>query len=76
MMIERSTETKETIVVPIGTVAPNHLEFKVVGEADGTFTVVEYTAGGAPTLKYTGFPNRREAEKFVLAQPYPWECEL
>ena len=49
---------------------------KVVGEADGTFTVVEYTAGDAPTLKYTGFPNRREAEKFVLAQPYPWESEL
>ena len=69
-------ETKETITVPIGTVAPNHIEFKVVGETDGTFTVVEYTAGDAPTLKYTGFPNRREAEKFVLAQSYPWEYEL
>ena len=22
------------------------------------------------------FGNRSEAEKFVLAQPYPWECEL
>ena len=73
---EKGMETKETITVPIGTVAPTHLEFKVVGEADGTFTVVEYTAGDAPTLKYTGFPNRREAEKFVLAQPYPWESVL
>ena len=75
-MIERSTETKETIVVPVGTVTPNHLEYKVVGEADGTFTVVEYTAGVAPIIKYAGFPNRREAEKFVLAQPYPWESVL
>ena len=73
---EKGMETKETITVPIGTVAPNHIEFKVTEETDGTFTVVEYTAGDAPTLKYTGFPNRREAEKFVLAQPYPWEGEL
>lgn len=75
-MIEKSMEAKETIVVPVGTVTPNHLEYKVVGEADGTFTVVEYTAGVAPIIKYAGFPNRREAEKFVLAQPYPWESVL
>lgn len=23
-------------------------------------------------IRYTGFPTRHEAEKFVLAQPDPW----
>ena len=66
---------KRLIEVPLGKVSPNHLEFRVQEEADGTFTVVEHTCGDAPVLKYTGFPNRKEAEKFVLAQPYPWEEE-
>ena len=64
---------KKTITVPLDEVQANHLEFEVREAVDGTFTVIEYTAGNAPELKYTGFPNRREAEKFVLAQPYPWE---
>lgn len=64
---------KKTITVPLDEIQANHLEFEVKEERDGTFTVVEHTAGNAAKLEYTGFPSRHEAEKFVLAQPYPWE---
>ncbi len=61
------------IVVPMGEIVPNHLEFEVV-ERGRTFSVLERVAGrGTPFVEYTGFPSRDEAEKFVLAQPEPWE---
>lgn len=65
---------KDTIVVPFEKTGPNHLEFEVRQENDGTFSVVDHTAGPlVPNIIYTGFPNRTEAEKFVLAQPECWE---
>ena len=65
---------KDRIVIPLGKTVPAHLEFEVTGEAGGTFTVIERTAGPlVPDLHYTGFPDRRTAEQFVLAQPEVWE---
>ena len=65
---------KDRIVIPLEKVIPAHLEFVVTGEADGTFTVIERTAGPlVPDLHYTGFPDRKTAEQFVLAQPEVWE---
>jgi hypothetical protein len=65
---------KEVIVVPLEKTGPAHLEFEVREEADGTFTVVDHTTGDmVPEIKYTGFPTRRDAERFVLAQPECWE---
>lgn len=46
----------------------DHLEFSVKERSDGTFAVIEHLVGGV-TLTYTGFPSRREAERFVTAQP-------
>lgn len=66
--------TKKIIVVPLGKTGPAHLEFEVREEADGTFTVVDHTIGArVPDIKYTGFPTRKDAERFVLAQPECWE---
>jgi hypothetical protein len=65
---------KEVIVVPLEKTGPAHLEFEVREEANGTFTVVDHTTGDTvPEIKYTGFPTRRDAERFVLAQPECWE---
>ena len=65
---------KDRIVIPLEKVIPAHLEFEVTEETDGTFTAVEHTAGPlVPDLCYTGFPSRKAAEQFVLAQPEAWE---
>lgn len=65
---------KDSLVVPLGHIVPEHLEFEVEEEEDGTFTVIDHTAGPLiPNVYYTGFPSRKEAEKFVLAQPESWE---
>ena len=65
---------KDIISVPFEKIGPAHLEFEVREETDGTFTVVDHTAGPlVPDVVYTGFPNRKEAERFVLAQPECWE---
>lgn len=66
--------TREVIVVPFDDIGPNHLEFEVREESDGKFSVVDHTIGPlVPKVIYTGFPSRKEAEKFVLAQPDCWE---
>ena len=65
---------KDRIAVPFEKIGPNHLEFEVKPENDGTFSVIDHTAGPlVPDVYYTGFPSRKEAEKFVLAQPECWE---
>ena len=61
------------IIVPLGWTMPYHLEFEVCEMQGDTFTVIEHTCGDVPDIYYTGFPSRRDAEKFVLAQPEPWE---
>jgi hypothetical protein len=61
------------ITVPMGEIMPNHLEFEVLDRGK-TFSVLERVAGrDTPFVEYTGFPTREEAERFVLAQPEPWE---
>lgn len=65
---------KDVITVPFERTGPAHLEFEVREEGDGTFTVVDHTAGeSVPEIRYTGFPERSDAERFVLAQPECWE---
>lgn len=65
---------KDVIVVPFEITGPAHLEFEVQEEENGTFTVVDHTMGvSVPEIRYTGFPTRDDAEKFVLAQPEFWE---
>lgn len=65
---------KDMIGVPFDKIVPNHLEFEVREENDGTFSVVDHTTGPlVPNVIYTGFPSRKAAEKFVLAQPECWE---
>lgn len=64
---------KDVIVVPLEKTGPAHLEFEV-REEDGTFTVVDHTTGAqVPVIMYTGFPTRKDAERFVMAQPECWE---
>ena len=65
---------KDRITVPYEKTMPNHLEFEVIEESDGTFSVLDHTAGVlVPEICYTGFPTRKLAEQFVLAQPECWE---
>ena len=65
---------RDVIAVPFDKIGPNHLEFEVREESDGTFSVVDHTTGPlVPNVIYTGFPGRKEAERFVLAQPEFWE---
>lgn len=52
--------------------ASKHLEFAVRERANGRYDVVEYLTSG-DTITYANFPDRSEAEKFVLAQPDCWE---
>ena len=60
----------KTITVPIGRANESHLEFEVVPGRAGTYTVIDECGGFR--IMYVGFPNRKEAEKFVLAQPESW----
>ena len=60
------------VVINMDSNAKLHLEFEVREDVDCTYRVIErFTSGGR--LIYAGFPNREEAEKFVLAQPECWE---
>lgn len=59
-------------VIDMADKASKHLEFSVREKADGRCDVVEYLTNG-DTITYANFPNRDEAEKFVLAQPDCWE---
>lgn len=59
-------------VIDMAANASRHLEFSVRERTDGRCDVVEYFVNG-DTLTYANFPNREEAEKFVLAQPDCWE---
>jgi hypothetical protein len=71
MDIQVNTEDQE-VVINMDSNASQHLEFEVKEDEDGTYRVIEhFTSGGR--LIYAGFPNRHEAEKFVLAQPDCWE---
>lgn len=71
MDIQVNMDDKE-VVINMDSNAKMRLEFEVREDADGTYRVIEhFTSGGR--LIYAGFPNRREAEKFVLSQPDCWE---
>lgn len=62
----------QEVVIHMDSNASKHLEYEVREDADGTYRVIDhFTSGGR--LIYAGFPNRREAEKFVLSQPECWE---
>ena len=64
---------KDVIAVPFEKTGPAHIEFEVREEKDGTFTVVDHTTGAlVPEIRYTGFPTRKDAERFVMAQPECW----
>lgn len=52
--------------------AAKHLEFVVRERRSGKCDVVEFFTNGN-TLTYANFPNRTEAEKFILSQPDCWE---
>lgn len=71
MDIQVNMDDKE-VVINMDSNAKLHLEFEVKEDVDGTYRVVEhFTSGGR--LIYSGFPNRDEAEKFVMSQPTCWE---
>lgn len=62
----------QEVIINMDSNAKMRLEFEVKEDTDGTFRIIEhFTSGGR--LIYTGFPNCREAEKFVLAQLDCWE---
>lgn len=71
MDVQINMDDKE-VVINMDSNAKMRLEFEVKEDCDGTYRVIErFTSGGR--LIYAGFPNRGEAEKFVLAQPDCWE---
>lgn len=71
MDIQINMDDKE-VVINMDSNSKMRLEFEVKEDVDGTYRVVEHFSNGG-RLIYAGFPNREEAEKFVLAQPECWE---
>lgn len=71
MDIQVNMDDKE-VVINMDSNAKMQLEFEVSEDNDGTYRVIEHFASGG-RLIYAGFPNRRDAEKFVLSQPDCWE---
>lgn len=55
---------KLKLTIPVNCLAKRQLHFEIRGERDGTFTVLDRTL--APIqVRFTGFSDRAEAERFV-----------